>query len=634
MKKIAFIFFIVLISGVIFYTHTSAQSCPLTKQQSYKSPNSPSVYYITENCTKRAFKRADVFFTYFDSWKNVKITSQAILNSIPNDSLGFMPWGPKYDPKYGALVKTVNNPKVYLLLGNEKYWITSESVFNSLNYSWNWIEDIDQRLLDKYQTASEINYTDHHPNYTLIKYANDAKIYRLEPDPADSSKQVKKHIQNEAEFNALGFRWNRIVTIKNNESYLNSSDTSESTNLPTLTNYQKTNWNSTGETQNFTLNLGEIKELSSSLSIRVESIDQSGVTLSSWAKDPKGCRIIDDNIYLKNIDSRERYSPVTNYFLRLDTLNKNSVTLSVYTGNKAYQLCNEKFEPKNQCLIFPHDNYYTINSGNISRMFPNKSQYEYNNLMLNYQIKTKEKLNEIYPATKDLYPIENTWNFITYTSNDYSPDIANANYAIFKLYNDSEQYKLINDKNYLKIYTDRLLKNDFNFEFSTDVHEFIHILFYSTELTSFCKYQKSCYLTEGIAEYLQSKIKYSPEDEDKHYSQCQKNGFKSPGSVIDNLSYKDAFEKGYTYDAGKCFFHRYENECGANALNQSLAKLLQHQDEPTIIYKSIFGILNDNCENKINYQTILNDFGFSYSVTGEKYSLSENLIYKENGCIY
>lgn len=219
MKKIAFIFFIVLISGVIFYTHTSAQSCPLAKQQSYKSPNSPAVYYITEDCAKRAFKRAEVFFTYFDSWKNVKITSQAILNSIPNDSLGFMPWGPKYDPKYGALVKTVNNPKVYLLLGSEKYWITSENVFNSLNYSWIWIEDVDQRLLDKYQTASEINYTDHHPNYTLIKYADNPKVYRLEPDPTDPNKQVKKHIKNEAEFNALGFRWDRIVTIDKNEFY-------------------------------------------------------------------------------------------------------------------------------------------------------------------------------------------------------------------------------------------------------------------------------------------------------------------------------------------------------------------------------------------------------------------------------
>jgi len=222
------------LSFIFFISNVHASSCPLSLQQAYKTANSPAIYYITENCTKRAFNKANVFFTYFDSWANVKIVSSEVLNSIPNDSLGFMPWGPKYDPKYGALVKIVKDPKVYLLLGTEKYWITSESVFNNLNYFWNWIEDIDQRLLDKYQTASEINYTNHHPNYTLVKYANDAKVYRLEPDSNDSTKQIKKYIKNEAEFNALGFRWDRIVTIKSSEIYVDTDSTKDS--APVLSN--------------------------------------------------------------------------------------------------------------------------------------------------------------------------------------------------------------------------------------------------------------------------------------------------------------------------------------------------------------------------------------------------------------
>lgn len=215
------------LSFIFFISNVRASSCPISLQQAYKTANSPAIYYITENCTKRAFNKANIFFTYFDSWTNVKNVSLTVLNSVPNDSLGFMPYGPKYDPKYGALVKIVKDPKVYLLLGTEKYWITSESVFNNLNYSWNWIEDIDQRLLDKYQTASEINYIDHHPNYTLVKYANDAKVYRLEPDPNDSTKQIKKYIKNEAEFNALGFRWDRIVTIKNSETYIDVNNVNE-----------------------------------------------------------------------------------------------------------------------------------------------------------------------------------------------------------------------------------------------------------------------------------------------------------------------------------------------------------------------------------------------------------------------
>ncbi len=221
MKKYIYLisFSLIVFCLIALHLDTSAQSCPLSTQQAYKTNNSPSIFYITENCTKRPFLKASIFFTYFDSWSDVKNTTQFVLDSIKNDSLGFMPWGPKYDPKYGALIKIPSDPKVYLLLGAEKYWITSEYIFNKLNYSWNWIEDVDSRLLNKYNVGSEINYIDHHPNYTLIKYPNSAAVYRLEPDPNDVNRQIKVYIQNENEFNKLGFRWDRIVTISNDEVY-------------------------------------------------------------------------------------------------------------------------------------------------------------------------------------------------------------------------------------------------------------------------------------------------------------------------------------------------------------------------------------------------------------------------------
>ncbi|MFA4831128.1 MAG: carboxypeptidase regulatory-like domain-containing protein [Patescibacteria group bacterium] len=196
-----------------------AGGCSLTAGMAYKSSDSSAIYYITEECKKRPFLNPKVFFTYFTAWKNVLVAVKSDLQAIPNDNLGFMPWGPKYDPKYGALVKIVSDPKVYLLLGTEKYWITSEAVFNALKYSWNWIEDIDTTLLDKYTIGSEINFTNHHPNYTLIKYKNNAKVYRLEPNPQDATKQVRRHVKNEATFNSLNFRWDRIVAIDDSETY-------------------------------------------------------------------------------------------------------------------------------------------------------------------------------------------------------------------------------------------------------------------------------------------------------------------------------------------------------------------------------------------------------------------------------
>lgn len=194
-------------------------ACALTELKAYKYPASPAVYYLTAQCTKRPFSRPQVFFTYFDSWNDVSLTTKEKLDSVGDDTLGFLPWGPKFDPQYGALVKIVTDPKVYLLLSDEKYWITSETVFTTLGYKWNWIEDIDTRLLDKYKVGAEINYTHRHPNFTLVKYADSPKVYRLEPDPNDSSKQVRRHIKNEKAFNELRYRWDRIVTVPKEETY-------------------------------------------------------------------------------------------------------------------------------------------------------------------------------------------------------------------------------------------------------------------------------------------------------------------------------------------------------------------------------------------------------------------------------
>ena len=200
-------------------SQSSTVECSLTIGSAYKLSTSPAVYYITEDCTKRAFTNPKIFFSYFNSWSDVVTISKSSLDAVWNDPLGFMPWGPKYDPKYGALVKIVADPKVYLLLGTERYWITSETIFLGLNYSWSWVEDVDKALLNKYTTGSEINYTDHHPNYTIVKYATSPKVYRLEPDPSNSSKQVKRHVANETVFNSLNFRWDRIVTIPASEVY-------------------------------------------------------------------------------------------------------------------------------------------------------------------------------------------------------------------------------------------------------------------------------------------------------------------------------------------------------------------------------------------------------------------------------
>ncbi len=186
-------------------------SCPVPTELAYNAPGERAVYYVTAECTKRPFSREDIFNTYFNDWDEVLINER--INEVPDDTLGFMPYGPKYDPKFGALVKTLNDPQVYLLLGGEKKWIASEEVFNALNYDWAWVEDVDPRLLDQYISGGEITDTSAHPNYTLVKTPNSPQVFRLEPDPTDPTKQVKRHIPDEEVFNSLGFRFDRIVEL-------------------------------------------------------------------------------------------------------------------------------------------------------------------------------------------------------------------------------------------------------------------------------------------------------------------------------------------------------------------------------------------------------------------------------------
>jgi len=195
------------------------EGCFLQVNRPYKVASHPGIYYLTEDCTKRPFNRAEVYFTYFGSWDEVRVITQTELDRIPKDNLNFMPWGPLYKPKYGSIVKTITNPKIYMLFGIQKHWITSGSVFEALKYSWNWVEDVADSVLDRYKKKADIDYTDHHPNYSLIKYENDSKVYILMPDPGNPGGQMKRHIKDEITFNNLGYRWDTIATIEDTEAY-------------------------------------------------------------------------------------------------------------------------------------------------------------------------------------------------------------------------------------------------------------------------------------------------------------------------------------------------------------------------------------------------------------------------------
>ncbi|MFB6226263.1 MAG: peptidoglycan-binding protein [Candidatus Paceibacteria bacterium] len=189
----------------------------LKSGQAYTYPGTNAVYYITQEGTKRPFKNPDVFFTYFDSWGDVEVADRDDLIGVPDDDLGFMPWGPKKEFKSGSMIKTVDDPKVYLIINDKRYWIENGQIFKELGYEWSMITDVDPRVMDKFELGESIDYTDHHPPYSLIKYPDSSKVYRLEPN--EDGELEKRHIKNQEVFDQLGYRLDRIITIDKTEQY-------------------------------------------------------------------------------------------------------------------------------------------------------------------------------------------------------------------------------------------------------------------------------------------------------------------------------------------------------------------------------------------------------------------------------
>lgn len=193
--------------------------CPVIADQPYKHAFSRAVYYVTGDCTKKQFNSSESYFSYFDDWSEVHVIKQETLDAVPWDAIRHLPKGPKYNPKDGSIIKIISDPKVSLLLGNDLYWIISESVFGALNYAWDWVEDIDEKIFGSFGTGQDISDTTRHPVGTVVKYADTPDLYLLGLDSEDEYLIVRRKIVNDQVLEDLGFRRDRIIVISDLEVY-------------------------------------------------------------------------------------------------------------------------------------------------------------------------------------------------------------------------------------------------------------------------------------------------------------------------------------------------------------------------------------------------------------------------------
>jgi len=207
---------IVIDTGENFAPMQQKVDCPLEVEKSYKVPTSISVYYLSSDCKKRPIKNVQVFFSYFNSWNDVQETGLQNINAIENHPLGFVPFGPKYKPQSGSLIKTVDDPKGYFLSDGRRYGIASAEIFTQMGFSWNWIEDVTPELLQLYDYGGDIKSAATHVDGMVIQYTGDPKLFLIEGDK-------KRHITSIEAFQKLNYRLDRVLKAKQSQIYVDGS---------------------------------------------------------------------------------------------------------------------------------------------------------------------------------------------------------------------------------------------------------------------------------------------------------------------------------------------------------------------------------------------------------------------------
>lgn len=112
----------------------------------------------------------------------------------------------------GSLVKTADDPRVYVISDSTKRWFSSAEVFTGLGYDWANIQTVSAADLSIYPEGDAISITYRHPNGTLLKYQTYLEVYRLENGQ-------RRHIANSSVFTNLGYQWGQIVTVPDWEQY-------------------------------------------------------------------------------------------------------------------------------------------------------------------------------------------------------------------------------------------------------------------------------------------------------------------------------------------------------------------------------------------------------------------------------
>ncbi len=236
MKNHYIVLAVFFLFSLFLTTHSAVRaqsSCGLATSNPYKSSSSNAVWYVSDDCAKRPVKDPNVYFSHFGSWDNVQVVSDTALANIPNHELGFLPWGTRRTFANGSILKTVDDPRVYLVISDVKYPIGSESAFSGLGFTFSQVEDVVSDVLSPLTTGAQIDDLYDYPAGLVFGYRGDTTLYIMERDNA-SGKFARRHIQSFADVER-DYRTDRLPSIAP-ESVVKSSSRGAVTSGTSLSN--------------------------------------------------------------------------------------------------------------------------------------------------------------------------------------------------------------------------------------------------------------------------------------------------------------------------------------------------------------------------------------------------------------
>jgi hypothetical protein len=197
----------------------AGSACPVVTGKPYRTPAASTVYVVTNDCRKRPIFNPDVYFSHFDSWDKVIFVETWQLDPVQNHVLNFLPWGPRRVFQNGSLLKTVDDPKVYLIQENKAYPIASEAAFRSFGFTFNQIEDVDPQVLSKFtKQASQLNGPEDAPAALAFKYADNSSVYILKNE---NGRLVKVHVTSYEALRAV-YRADHIAVLPRTRTFDNA----------------------------------------------------------------------------------------------------------------------------------------------------------------------------------------------------------------------------------------------------------------------------------------------------------------------------------------------------------------------------------------------------------------------------